>query len=377
MSYKYIATTKGSHCGEARAADSRQHIMIGEPGSWRGKTGDYLINNRRNGGQSNTLLLEVSDEIEIADKAVFIAHDLTAATCAAAAWLQILKQVKQGKINRNVAGIIKLKLLLISFQSDAYCLPIEYLTEKEYSQNYRFSRQAEAAFFEEAEKIRIELDLPVNDNLWASGQKMEARSLLFERYTKALLATAEDPTVWPGQNGEGRAYLERYQIAESMFCDRMFICNEIAVLDARGFNGTINPRHLVEWARQYAPLCTMTLTVQDRSLNMIQTEDGLKFLRFGDQLLIADPLNPFQMQLAGFTYKLGFIPMQPKPAYTYRGVWDKLTAMEVNKRGILKIESPLMGFKDTGDYSGYTAPVDGYLLTIPEITAVMRFWCEL
>lgn len=373
MTYQYLVTTKGAHHTEARSNNSRQQIMIGEPGTWRGKTGDYLINNRRHAGQSNTLLLEVSDEIEIEDKAVFIAHDLTAATCAVAAWLQVLKQVKQGKINRNVAEIVKFKLMLISYQSDSYCLPIEYSTEQEYSQNYRFSRQAEAAFFEEAEKIRIELDLPVNDNLWPLGQKLEARSTLFERYTKALLATAEDPTVWPGQNGEGRAYLERYKLAESMFCDRMGLYNDVAILDARGFNGCINPRHLIEWARQFAPLCNMTLTVQDRSLNMMETVNGLKFLRFGDQLLIADPLNPHQIQLAGFNYKLGFIPMQPKPAYSYRGVWDKLAEMEARKRELFRIEAPLMGFKDTGDYSGYTAPVDGYLLTIPEITAAMRF----
>lgn len=377
MTYRYIAASKGSHCGDTRAANSCQQIMIGEPGTWRGKTGDYLINNRRSGGQSDTLLLEIRDDVEIADKAVFIAHDLSAATCAAAAWLQILKQVKQGKIKRNVAEIVKFKLMLISYQADCYCLPIEYSSEQEYSQHYRFSRCAEAAFFEEAEKIRIELGLPVNDNLWTLGQKLEARSILFERYTKALLATAEDPTVWPGQNGEGKAYLERYQIAGSMFCDRMFVCNEIAVLDARGYNGGINPRHLVEWAQQFAPLCTMTLTVQDRSLNLIKTGEGLKFLRFGDQLLIADPLNPYQMQLAGFSYKLGFIPMQPKPAYSDRGVWDKLAAMEANKREILSIEAPLMGFKDTGNYSGHTAPVDGYLLTIAETTAAMRFWAEV
>lgn len=369
MDYKYLVTSKTAHHVDARSPNSNPEIMLGDPGVWKSKTGDYIINNRRPNG-AETLLLEVSDKTTIPNKATFVTNQISTAVCATAAWLQLLKMKNTGSLVAGVAEVIKKRLIDISHQSENYTLP--YSDFGEYGKDWISSRAVDACFYIEAENIRVELGLPPHSNLWTIGQKCVMFSELFERFTLRLFEAAIGAKTWPGSDGEARKYLDKFNLLDSIFGDRCFTCQGVAVLDARGYSGGINQRHIVDWARDNAPSCNMTLTVQDKSLNLIKANEGLKFLKFDDQFLLADPLNPHHIQLSAYAYKLGYVPLLPAPNYSDRGVWDALTERECSKRAVLDIEPPFMGWREHDNYSGHSSPIDGYLLTLPEITAIMK-----
>ena len=73
-------------------------------------------------------------------------------------------------------------------------------------------------------------------------------------------------------------------------------------------------------------------------------------------------------------YTLGQIVQSGKgsPLYSDRKVWEKLTSAECSKRAAFGIPEPEGGWKMTGNYGGYSSHLDGYLLTIPEVTSIMQ-----
>lgn len=375
---KYLATANHeSHLAEARSSDSPQEIMLGDPGNWKYKTGDYLINNRRSGGP-DVILLEIANSINLSDRVIFVTNELSASVCAAAALIQLLDRVKVGSFSSSAAELARLRLLLIAYQSETYQIPFVYASQSEYTEAYLFSCRVEAVYHSEAEQIRTELKLSANPNLWTQGSEVVHQSTLFERFTEALLKAALGVAYWPGESKQDRLridnYTQQYKLNISKFCDRFSVFENVAIMDARGCDGTINPRHLINWAQQFAPEAYMTLTVQDAKLNLIDAgNDGLKILRFGDRLLTADPLNPYHVQLAGFVYKLGFVPMTKCPHYSDREVWHEILFKEYEKRRLLRItNNPQRGWLGRTNYSGHTHYSDSYLVTPSEVTAIMQ-----
>ena len=376
-SIKYLATSHESHSTDARGSESPQEIMLGDPGNWKPKTGDYLINNHREGG-ADVILLEIADSIKLSDRVCFVTNELNAAVCAAAAWIQVLDRVKADDFPSSAANLSRLQLLLISYQSEAYHIPFVYPSQAEYSDAYLFSSRVDAAYYAESEQVRTKLELSADPNLWTQGCEVAHQSMLFERFTEALLQAALGVAYWPGEAKQDRAgvdsYRQQYKLNMSRFCDRFSAFENVAILDARGYDGAINPRHLINWAQQFAPEACMTLTVQDAKLNLIDTgSGGLKIIRFGDQLLTADAFNPYHVQLAGFVYRLGFVPMTQCPRYTDREIWSEIFFKECEKRRVLRIGSnPQRSWLRKTNYSGHTFHADSYIVTPSEVAAIMQ-----
>ena len=296
----YLVTTD-----KARIPSGSQIIMVdGTVPGWEPQEGDLHYDHHKPGGAPIQIaeIAEIPDRPKISDKVVFVTTQVDADAQASAAWIQILQLPLDGVAKSNIYRDFS----AIAYDCDHLGLPADPMWD-----NFRsFAAKAVAALKEAGNAIADELDLPANRREWSEDQKVQFASVCFERGTQWLIDAALGKRTWPGAAGEADAYFDRMNSQREQVYANCHLYKGCAIFDQRSFNGQyVDPRLLVEWARENGATEPVTLTVRDGS----RLPNG--FPEWTGDL---------------YSYTLGSIPLHDKgsPKYSDRGVWESLGHIE-------------------------------------------------
>ena len=315
----------------------RQIVMIdGTVPGWERKLGDLHFDHHRPGG-ANVQIEEIPEEVgrKIGTSAAFVTTQVDADACAAAAWLILELQDAMGA-GIKLAPEAKEKLLAISYDCDHLGVPPEL---EEYRE---FAAKAVAALKESGSAIAAELGLPSDRKSWSAQDKQKYATTCFEQGAWALHDAALGTEPWPGERGEAEPYFQRLEQLRPLVYEHCRLVEGCAVFDQRTFAGYVDPRLLVDWARENSAPLPFTLTVRDGS--------RLPNALTGEQA----EANP------QYSYTLGHIPLHPLgcPNYSDNGYWGALAFGEIfyrESRGIPAPETTWGGLNAVGG-SGWNDP---------------------
>ena len=321
----YLVTTYA-----ADIPTEQQIVMVdGTVPGWEPKEGDYHFDHHKAGGE-NTQVEEMEKVLLVPNRwnpeTVVVTTQLDADACVAAAWLQLHPSARKENHSRLVA---------IAYDCDHLGLP----QEPKWDLLREFARNAVATLKQSNNALIDELNLPRDRKTWTAEQKKQFASVGFERSTQWLIDAALGKRDWPGENGEANTYWQKFDSQRDMIYARCGVIQGCAVLDQRGISEYIDPRHLIEWARQNKE-CTsnITLTIRDRLLNFFHTEEELLLWKEG----MEDTDYAWKVIISAYSYTLGSIPLHQNgsPKFSDRNVWKKLSQAEGEKRFMLNLPAP-------------------------------------
>lgn len=295
-----------------------QVIMLdGTVPKWTPKEGDIHFDHHRPGG-APVQIEEIGRDYQqvITEDATIVTTQVDADACVAAAWIQLSPTI--GTIDGDEAWI---RFYAIAHDCDHLELPPDTFWDP-----YRdFARKAVAALKEVSNSLVEELGLPSDRKTWTQAQKTLFASKSFENGTQWLMDAALGKRPYPGEQGEADPYFEKMEGMRSQVYENCRLYRGVAIFNQRSLPGYVDPRLLVEWAREQGAASPVTLTVRDGTL--LPNASILQGLPDGFEPG-AGSLLPM------YSYTLGSIPLhhEGSPKYSDRGVWSALQDLEKEVR---------------------------------------------
>lgn len=342
-----------------------QIIMIdGTVPGWQAKPGDLHFDHHRPGGQP-VQIMEIPVDLETEKDAIFVTTQADVDACCAAAWIQLQNLAGDGEILRTLIKCAKSSLSAIAYDCDHLGVPVD---EPDFMEMADFARNVVAALKQSGGALIEELELPTDRKSWTHDQKRLYASLAFQRGTEWLIDAALAKRDWPGQNGEAAEYWENFDKQRPWVWQRCRMYKNVAILDSRGVNEYVDPRHLIEWARTQQSHENITLTVRDRPLELWSTEDDISLFQEGSKSLGYGS----KVNLQAHSYTLGCVPLHQRssPKLSDRNVWQILSKAENDKRywiGIPRASTQWGGRNEVGGSSWN----DAAILTPEEIIDIV------
>jgi len=289
-------------------------VMIdGTVPGWIASPEDLHFDHHRPGGDP-IQLTEIPQGIKLPKSFTFVTTQVDADACAAAAYM-LLQQIPQ-EPTEEYEAIANLKA--IAYDCDHLGCPPEL---GKYRAN--LAKKAVAALKESGNAIAAGFGLPRNRKEWTEDQKIAYASEAFKLGTRWLTNACLGNCPYPGERGEADAYFERMEAMRPQVYANCSIYRGCAIFDQRSFEGYVDPRLLVEWARENSVTHPITLTIRDGSLmpntKLVEGYEGVLY-----------------------NYTLGSIPLHPSgsPKFSDKLVWAKLQELEVNLRTQFKLPLP-------------------------------------
>lgn len=330
---------------------------------WQPRANDFHFDHHRPGGDL-VQLTEIPDNCRIPDDTTIVTTQVDADACAAAAWLQILKM----QLDSAQEYEVQQNLIAIAYDCDHLGLP----AEPKWDPWRDFAKNAVAALKENGNQVIKKLGLDPDRSKWDEPDKVEFASHCFREGTEALISAALGNAAWPGQNGEADAYWARVETMRPYvdLCSKLI--DNCAVLDQRSLNKYCDPRLLVEWARSQPGHSNVTLTVRDRLLVLLHTEEELTLLPKEWQ----DSDNSeyaYKIEIPACSYTLGSVPLHPygSPKFSDRNVWQKLANAERAKRLQYGYPMPSSDWGGRNEVGG-SSWNDACILTPEEVIKIAR-----
>ena len=354
MPYSYLVTTD-----IFKIPDGCQIVMVdGTVPKWQPGSSDLHFDHHRIGG-SPVQILEIPQDTEISHSACFVTTQIDADACCAAAWLRLLAS---HEIKNDLA---KRRLIAIAYDCDHLGCPSEYADLAD------FARNAVATLKQSAKTISQELGLPVLKKDWLPEQKILFDSTCFQAGVEWLYNAALKLCEWPGEKGEAIPYWVNYIAEKSGIWARCYSYKNVGILDSRGINGYVDPRHLIEWVREQKSLTNVTLTVRDRLAHFFHTEEEL-FLWDSENCKDSD--NSWKISLPAYNYTLGSVPLHGlgSPKFNEHNIWEKLSEAEHDKRYFLNLPKPSTDWGGRNEVGGSSWNDPALLLPEEVIDCVLK-----
>lgn len=311
MKASYLVTTDKQALD--KASQSAQIVMLDGtvPGWSAARPGDLHFDHHRPGG-APVQLAEIPDNVRLGERVVFVTTQVDADACVAAAWVQLL----QLDLDPAEAYQAYRDLCAIAYDCDHLGVP------ESLGSYAKFAANVVAALKLSGNQVAESLGLSSDRRAWTPEEKENYASVCFQRGTEWLVQAALGQRPWPGEAGEAEPYfanLERLRPEVAKHCRLYRNCT---VFDQRSFKEYVDPRLVVDWARAHGA-ANITLTVRD-----------------GSRLPNALPIE--QIEQDAVSYTLGSVPLHSdgSPQYSDRGVWQKLTELEVKVRASLGLPAP-------------------------------------
>lgn len=281
-------------------------VMVdGTVPGWTPNLLDLHFDHHRPGGAA-VQLTEIPERQVLPDSFTFVTTQVDADACAAAAWLLL----EQQQLDEAVMYEAQTALTAIAYDCDHLGLP----KDSAWNPYREFAAKAVAALKESGNELLERLQLPANRKEWSEDQKVQYASAAFGNGTLHLVAAAKGERPYPGENGEADPYFARMAEQRPSVYANCRLYKGCAIFDQRSFDGYVDPRLLVEWARENGASKPITLTVRDGS-----GQPNASILDWQSDL---------------FSYTLGSIPLHPKgsPKFSDRDVWAHLQTLELRVR---------------------------------------------
>lgn len=311
MSYVYIATT------DKNLLPGNPIVMVdGTVPGWEKGEQDLHFDHHRKGGEE-IQLWEIPDNVALPKNAVFVTTQTDADACAAAAWLQLL-QMRLDPAEQYEAYAT---LSAIAYDCDHLGLP----ADKKWDAYRDFAAKAVAALKEVAKSYVAELGMPSDRKLWTDAAKAAYASYAFQKGTEWLVDACLGKRKFPGEQGEADSYFAEMESQRQRVAENCRLYKAAAIFDQRSFDGYVDPRLLVEWARENNS-SNVTLTVRSGA-------------RQPNAAKLIDAGHP-ETEL--FSYTLGSVPLHRKgsPNFSDHDVWEVLANLENEVRAQKGLEPP-------------------------------------
>jgi hypothetical protein len=332
---KYLVTT------DKAALPTTPICMVdGTVPGWSAKDEDLHFDHHVGANGAKIQLLDIPGGVQVSDDVTFVTTQVDADACAAAAWIQLL----QMKLDAGSQYQAFVHLSAIAYDCDHLGLP----AGGEWDPYRDFAKKAVAALKESSGAYIAELGLSKDRKTWSESDKTAFASLAFERGTKWLIAAALGDCNWPGELGEADAYFERMEQQRPRVYEKCFLYRGVAVFDQSSFEGYVDPRILVEWARESGG-SNVTLTMRDGSHLP------------NAQATLAEYAENRQFDgLDLWSYTLGSVPLHEtgSPQFSKSDVWTALAGLEVEVRKGFGLNPPATtwGGRDEVGGSGWRDP---------------------
>lgn len=297
---KFLVTTNQSYIP---SDNYTQIVMIdGTVPGWQAKPIDLHFDHHCPGGAA-VQIDEIPDKAIVNLDAAFVTTQVDADACAAAAWL-----IVKNHLDECQSYDARLALWCIAHDCDHLGLPLD----AKFDPYREFAAKAVAALKQSGFALASKLGLPSDRKTWSEDQQVQYASAAFESGTMALVEAAENGGAYPGELGEADEYFENMARQRPMVFENCQVIDGVAVFDQRSFDGYVDPRLPLEWARQQPQFNGITLTVRDGRAkpNAASIPDGIEV----------------------FAYTLGSDSLRSPQNFSDRGIWDTLTKAENAKR---------------------------------------------
>jgi hypothetical protein len=320
--YHFLVTT------DINRLPSMPIVMVdGTVPGWAASGQDLHFDHHCVGG-AKVQIEEIPEGQKLPQDFVFVTTQVDADACAAAAWL-LIEQCN----DLDPAEMYEARAALTSIAYD--CDHLGCPEDAVWNPYRRFAAKAVAAMKESGNALAEALELPKVRKDWTEDQKVQYASKAFESGTMHLVAAARGARPWPGAMGEADSYFARMEAQRPKVyanCRMIWGC---AVFDQRGFNEYVDPRLLVEWARENSAIEPVTLTVRN-----------------GRGQPNANFLSEYSGEL--FSYTLGSVPLHAKssPCFNDHGVWEALQALELRIRAENQQLKPLTAWGGRNEVGG-------------------------
>lgn len=293
-------------------------VMIdGTVPGWVPREGDLHFDHHRPGG-ADIQIDEIPQVHSHWGETLCVTTQVDADACVAAAWIQSVL----------VSPSDLMRLRAIAYDCDHLGCPVDPIWDP-----FRdFARNAVAALKAGSDRLLLELGLTQPRKDWTAQQKEMYASTAFERGTQWILDALAGYRQWPGEDplsaADANAYWANVEALRPYVEAATSLVQCCAVLDQRGVSAYVDPRLLVEIARERGAR-NVTLTVRDRE--------------------VLD-----RSELRGYSYTLGSVPLHKdgSPKYSDLGIWGKLSQAENKKRMDLGFPAATSGWGGRNEVGG-------------------------
>lgn len=306
--------------------------------SWHYLGRHYHFDHHRPGGADIQLdeitpdVMPNFEQVDLNNPIVFVTTQVDADACAAAAWILLHNQP------RPMESDAAEKLRAIAYDCDHLGLP----ADSQWDHLRSFAANAVAALKESGTAIAQSLNLPPNRKDWSEEDKVTYASVAFGQGTEWLVSAALGDLPYPGENGEAAEYFARMEAQRPRVYANCYIYKGVATFDQRELDEYVDPRLLVEWARENQSRTPVTLTIRD-----------------GSRLPNAHLVTASGIQV--YSYTLGSVPLHicGSPQFSDRRVWEALSILETNLRmnESLPLPETTWGGRNAVGGSGWRDPV--------------------